>query len=145
MSNNKNIEAIYELSPMQQGMLFHSIYQENSGNYFEQISVTLAGDLNVSIFKSSWKEILQRHSVLRTSFVYKKIDKMLQIVHENLELPFFFEDWSAEQKEDHVNRIKEFLKKDKKLGFNLNKAPLLRIYLIKVDFYKLEILIQMFT
>ena len=36
-----NVEDFYPLSPMQQGMLFHTLYSPNSGVYFEQLTCTL--------------------------------------------------------------------------------------------------------
>jgi len=134
MSNaKKNIEAIYELSPMQQGMLFHTIYNNESDNYFEQLNVTLVADLNIDAFKQSWEQVINRYSVLRTSFVYKKLDKMLQVVHKELELPFKFEDWSDKDEEIQLQEIENYLIQDKKKGFNLSKAPLQRIKLIKLN------------
>ena len=49
----ENIEDIYELSPMQQGMLFHTLYSPNSGEYFEQFNCLIKGDLNIELFKAS--------------------------------------------------------------------------------------------
>ena len=48
MSKKKKIiDAIYALSPMQQGMLFHTLYDAGAGVYVEQTSLTLQGDLVV--------------------------------------------------------------------------------------------------
>ena len=48
--NARNIEDIYPLSPMQQGMLFHSLYEPQSGVYLEQMVCTLAGCIFSSLF-----------------------------------------------------------------------------------------------
>ena len=45
MSAQRNIQAIYPLTPMQHGMLFHSLLEPGSGVYVEQMSCLLAGDL----------------------------------------------------------------------------------------------------
>jgi hypothetical protein len=63
---NKNVEAIYPLSPMQQGMLFHTLYAPNSGMYFEQLVCTLRGTLDVQAFQTAWQRVVERHPVLRT-------------------------------------------------------------------------------
>ena len=67
----KNIEAIYPLSSMQQGILFHSIYAPKSGVYFEQFTLNLKGNVNAAAFESAWQKIVDRHSSLRTLFVWK--------------------------------------------------------------------------
>ena len=137
---NKNIEAIYELSPMQQGMLFHSIYSDEESNYFEQLTSTLAGNLNVDALKQAWENVLERHTILRTSFVYKKLDKMLQVVHKSVELPFNFEDWRNKKKEMQISDLNDFLTHDKEIGFNLSKAPLMRITIIQIETNKYELI-----
>src|ERR1700704_6319397 len=66
----RNLEDIYQLAPMQQGMLFHSIYSPDSGTYFEQSLFTIKGDLNISAFEQAWQRVVERHSILRTSFLW---------------------------------------------------------------------------
>jgi len=137
-SKNKNIEAIYPLSPMQQGMLFHTIYNPQSGAYFEQFSCRLKGAFDRDAFSKAWHEVVRRHPALRTSFVWKKLNKMLQVVHKEVELPIVEEDWSSLPQQAQDERFEQFLAEDKKKGFNLSKAPLMRFHLIKrgeQDFY----------
>lgn len=47
---HKNVEDVYSLSPMQQGMLFHSLYAPDDGVYIEQMSFNINGTLNVAAF-----------------------------------------------------------------------------------------------
>ncbi|MEO0849663.1 MAG: condensation domain-containing protein, partial [Cyanobacteria bacterium J06648_1] len=74
-NKSKNIESIYPLSPMQEGLLFHTLYEGESGVYFEQLSLTLSGDLNVAAFEQAWQQVVERHPVLRTLFVWDKTKK----------------------------------------------------------------------
>lgn len=107
VAQKKNIEAIYPLSPMQQGMLFHYIYNPESATYFEQFQAKFKGDLDVNSFQAAWQTIINRHAVLRTSFVWKKLDKMLQVVHKEVDFPFEILDWrnldSEKQKKNSIN------------------------------------------
>src|SRR5919202_6653184 len=91
--SSKNIEAAYPLSPMQQGMLFHTLYAPESGMYFEQLSCTLDGNLNVLAFQRAWQQVLDRHPVLRTAFVWENIEKPLQVVGRRVRLPWEEHDW----------------------------------------------------
>ena len=65
-----NVEDIYPLSPMQEGMLFHSLYDPQSEVYFEQITFTLHGNLNVAAFQQAWQQVIARHPILRTLFLW---------------------------------------------------------------------------
>jgi len=56
-----NLEDIYELSPLQQGLLFHTIYAPQSGVYFEQFSWTLKGNLNATALRQAWQRVVDRH------------------------------------------------------------------------------------
>jgi surfactin family lipopeptide synthetase C len=85
MNTQDKIEAIYPLSPMQQGMLFHTLYTPESGVYFEQLCFTLNGDdrhpgLDVAAFERAWQSLIDRHPALRTVFAWETRDKPLQVV-----------------------------------------------------------------
>lgn len=97
MQQNKktNIEDIYELSSMQQGMLFHTLYTEGSDAYIEQFCYDLSGEIDIEYFRKAWQETVNRHSVLRTSFQWKGISKPVQLVSRETELPWEFLDWSG--------------------------------------------------
>ena len=132
----KNVEDIYPLSPMQQGMLFHTLYDPTSGVYFEQLSSTLSGEFDVAAFKRAWVEVMARHAVLRTAFLWEGLDKPLQVVRQKVALPWQAHDWRgvANQQE----KLQTFLKEDRQQGFELAKAPLMRCILIRLDEDKYE-------
>src|SRR5438093_12952045 len=94
MSKKKKIiDAIYPLSPMQQGMLFHTLYDAGAGVYVEQTSLTLKGDLVVPAFQHAWQHVLERHTIFRTAFVWEHRDEPLQAVYRHVRLPWLEEDW----------------------------------------------------
>jgi len=130
--NKRNIEAVYPLSPMQQGMLFHSIYSPESGVYFEQLTARLEGDLDVGAFQKAWQQVVQNHSILRTSFVWKRLDKTLQVVHKQVNLPFDYQDWSEFADSTQEQRLNDYIEENRQRGFNLSVAPLLRLALIRL-------------
>src|ERR1700730_19100066 len=92
-SNRKNIKSVYQLSPMQQGMIYHSLYEPAAGMYIEQISCKLQGALDVGAFRTAWQEVIQRHDVLRTYFHWTNNTQPLQIVHRQVTLPWAEQDW----------------------------------------------------
>lgn len=130
--DKRNIEAIYPLSPMQQGMVFHTLYAGDSGVYIEQLTGTLEGRLNVQAFQHAWHRVVERHPILRTSFVWKKLDRILQVVHKYVSLPFQILDWRHLSSEEQQMELDKLIRTNQHDGFNLNEPPLLRITLIRL-------------
>ena len=93
---------IYPLTPMQQGMLFHSVSDPASDLYVEQLSCELTGELDPVAFHTAWTQVLARHAALRTAFAWKDLPEPLQIVAPTLSLPFETEDWSDLSPAEHL-------------------------------------------
>jgi hypothetical protein len=131
--NSKNIEAAYPLSPMQEGMLFHTIYALESRMYFQQLRYTLYGNLNVLAFQKAWQQVIDRHPVCRTAFVWENIEQPLQIVVRRVKLPWEQHDWRGLSPTEEQEQLEALLQADWQRGFKLSKAPLMRLVLIQVD------------
>ena len=129
--NKENIESIYPLSPMQEGMLFHSIDDNESPVYVIALHFSLHGALNVAAFKDAWQRVLNRHPVLRTFFVWKNRMTPLQIVRRRVALPWQEHDWRHLPASDQTKQSESFLQTDQEQGFNLSKAPLMRLTLAR--------------
>src|SRR5262245_24981075 len=128
-----NVGDIYELSPMQQGMLFHTLYDSKSDVYFEQLRCVLRGDLNVSAFKRAWQYVVERHPVLRTAFYWEDLEKPLQVVYRQVDLPWVEQDWRGLPPAMQHERVAAFLPVDREQGFALDQAPLMRCALLQVE------------
>src|SRR5215831_10371192 len=76
----KEVEDIYSLSAMQQGILFHSVYEPESTLYFETLSCRLRGPLDVDAFEGAWQVAIDRHAMLRTAFVGTDLEVPVQVV-----------------------------------------------------------------
>lgn len=122
----------YTLSPMQQGMLFHSIYKPNAGFYIQQIICTLRERVDASVLRRAWQQVVERHEVLRTSFRWEGIPEPLQEVHPAVEFEFELRDWLYLDPETQQQRFNEYLRTDRLRGFDLTKAPLMRIGLFQL-------------
>jgi len=130
--SKENIEAIYELSPMQEGMFFHSQFAPQSGVYFQQLSCTLEGQLHIDAFQRAWQRVVDRHAILRTAFVSKRLDKPLQIVSKHVNLEIETHDWRNLSHDAQAQQLEDFLREDKQRGFDLSRAPLMRLFLIRL-------------
>ena len=129
----EKIESIYPLSPMQQGMLFHSLYAPESGVYFDRITFNLEGNINCAAFKSAWQKVVDRHSVFRTFFVWENRQTPLQIVLKQVDLPWNNLNWQELSPSKQQRQLKELLQRQIKQGFRFNQAPLMNCTLIQLN------------
>ena len=118
---------IYPLSPLQQGMLFHSLYDDQDVAYLNQLQVEIS-NLDVERFKAAWHQVLERHEILRSGFV-EDAGAPLQWVARGIELPWFESDWR--EREDLSAAI-ERLAEEQRAPFDLTVPPLMRLALVKV-------------
>ncbi|SHK87530.1 non-ribosomal peptide synthase domain TIGR01720, partial [Clostridium cavendishii DSM 21758] len=127
-----NIKNIYQLSPMQEGMLYHTLADDESEAYHNSLTLKIKGDLDISILEESFNKLIARHDILRTVFDSKNFNKNMQIVFNDRKTNVIYQDISEENidKESYVNNI---ISKDKKNKFKLDKDILIRLTVIKVD------------
>ncbi|EKI0103538.1 non-ribosomal peptide synthase/polyketide synthase [Pseudomonas aeruginosa] len=123
------VEDLYPLSPMQQGMLFHSLYQQNSGDYINQMRLDVEG-LDPQRFREAWQAALDAHEVLRSGFLWQgALEKPLQLVRKRVEVPFSVHDWR--DRADLAEALDALAAGEAGLGFELAEAPLLRLVLVR--------------
>ncbi len=124
-------KIVHELTPTQQAMLMYSLYAPQSKAYFEQVCFSYRGPMDVAAFKESWRRVIQRHEILRTSFVSNDGERFSQFVHDDPELDFQTLDWSDLSSSEQQRQRNEFLKSDCERRFDLAVAPLLRIAVLR--------------
>ncbi|HEY6188825.1 MAG TPA: condensation domain-containing protein, partial [Pyrinomonadaceae bacterium] len=127
-----NTEDIYRLSPMQEGMLFHTISDPKSRVYFQQESYTIGSGLNVDALRRAWQQVVDRHPILRTGFVWERREKPLQIVYKSVSLPWEQLDWRGFKPSEQAERLNAYLEQDRAQGFNLSRPTQLRLTLIQM-------------
>ncbi|NOK80121.1 MAG: hypothetical protein GFH27_549281n458, partial [Chloroflexi bacterium AL-W] len=126
------ITDVYPLSPMQQGMLFHSLYQPDNDIYLEQIHVHIS-DIDVKKFVQAWQIVMDRHAILRSAFVWRGVSTPVQIVCRDVPIPVVELDWCDKSEEDVLAQLDGWLDEDRRQGFNLQQAPLMRLAFIRTD------------
>ncbi|WP_234697625.1 condensation domain-containing protein, partial [Pseudomonas syringae] len=119
------IEDIYPLSPMQQGMLFHSLFDAGAGNYINQMRVNISG-LHVPRFHNAWQSAVNNHEVLRSCFVSQS-EQSLQVVQRQVTLPFVELDARGKPQ----NWLDDWAQADRQQGFDLAQGPLLRLAVLR--------------
>jgi len=131
--NTDNIEDIYPLAPLQRGLLFHSLYNPDRNAYFTQENWTLRGELNVAYLEDAWRQVIERHSVLRTSFVWEGVDEPLQLVYKHVNVPFTKHDWREISAAAQPQQLASWMEEDRRRPFDFSEAPLMRLILVRLD------------
>lgn len=127
----KDVEDFYPLTPMQEGMLFHSLYAPNSGMYVSSHACLLEG-LDVVAFERAWQKVLDRNQTLRTAFIWKNTVRPIQAVIKQVKVLLHREDWSEAPHSGLNTRVEDYLQNDQVRGFKLNQAPLMRLALMEI-------------
>jgi amino acid adenylation domain-containing protein len=125
-------ESIYRLSFMQQGMLVHSLLDPGSGVDIEQLVLDLRKRLDPPQFRQVWSQTMARHAVLRTGLRWLNLKEPIQEVFGEVSLPWAEEDWTSTAPEKRRARLLRFLDSDRRRGFDLSRAPLWRLTLIRL-------------
>ncbi|MCP4654750.1 MAG: non-ribosomal peptide synthetase, partial [bacterium] len=129
----QNVESVVELSPLQQGMFFHTLYAPGSGVYVVQLSVRLEGRLDPPVFARAWQHVVDRHAALRSSFFWEELEKPVQVVERQVEVPLDHRSWCDLSRDEQQQRLADYVRADRERGFDLSAAPLMRLALFELD------------
>ncbi|MCB0614226.1 MAG: amino acid adenylation domain-containing protein, partial [Phaeodactylibacter sp.] len=137
------IEDIYTLSPMQEGMLFHKLLNPGSPAYFNQLVLHLSATaLDIPHFQYCWRQILKAHPVLRTSFFSEGLPSPLQVVHKEAGLSFVNRDISNFSPGKQEQILTTYLATDRGKGFSLKEKSLLRVALFQTGIAQFRLVIS---
>ncbi|UHA73129.1 amino acid adenylation domain-containing protein [Paenibacillus sp. 481] len=126
------IENVYALTPMQHGMLSHSLKVPNSGAYIEQTIYDLNGSFDVELFKKSVALLSERHDIFRTNFHSAWRGQPLQVVFRNRAVGLYEEDIRGLEKSELAAYLLDFEQADKARGFDdLAQDELIRVSILR--------------
>jgi non-ribosomal peptide synthase protein (TIGR01720 family) len=128
----REVEDLYGLAPLQQGILVHSIGTPGSGPYFQQFCWGIEGNVESELMRRAWERLVQRHAILRTAFVWEGLGRPVQIVYRTARLPWQYQDWRGDSAREQSDRLRQFLDTDRGRGFDLTRPPLLRVALLRL-------------
>lgn len=124
------LEDLYPASPMQQGLLFHALYEPEDRSYVNQLTVSIEG-LDEGRFTQAWREVVRRHPILRTAFVSPaSAATPLQAVYKQIELDVEILDW--QNRPVAAEALAALAADDHQLGFDPAQAPLQRLRLVRL-------------
>jgi amino acid adenylation domain-containing protein/non-ribosomal peptide synthase protein (TIGR01720 family) len=128
-----DIVDVYPLSPLQQGLLFHSLWEPGSGVYVEQVTCRLEGALELELFRRAWQAALDAHESLRCSVAWEGVPEPLLVVGRVGVLGLHQEDWRTLPAAEIRQRLDAHLAADRRRGFDLRRGPLSRLAVLRTS------------
>jgi surfactin family lipopeptide synthetase C len=126
------IEAIYEFSPMQLGMLFQSLLSPTSGVFIEQQVLPIGRGFDRRGFERALHCLVEGTPVLRTSFHWRDLDRPVQVVHRDVTIPIESLDWSHEPPRVQARMLDEHLVAMRCRGVDFECPPLMQVTFVRV-------------
>ncbi|MDG2385434.1 MAG: amino acid adenylation domain-containing protein, partial [Pirellulaceae bacterium] len=122
----------HPLTPLQEAMLFHGL-KDGDHSYLQIMVCDFEEPIDSVAFFDSWKELVERHDVLRTSFAHDSSGMPVQVVHGQISIPWEEQDWRHWSGEKQQSRFSAFLRDERKRGFDLATPPPLRLSLLRFE------------
>ncbi|WP_274651223.1 non-ribosomal peptide synthetase [Paenibacillus humicola] len=117
----------YPMTKLQEGMLFHSSYRQDSMTYLNVSSYHLKAPFDLQAWERAINVLMHDHPVLRTSFDLTGYSRPMQLVHEQVEAPFEVSDLRHLSLSQQEQWLSDWMGKKETTSFDWAKAPLFRI------------------
>ncbi len=128
----RQIETIYPATPVQRGLVYHSLLAPGEGVYVSHLMNQLRGPLDAVAFRQAWQDTIARHEIYRAMLCDVGGAEPVLAILRSVELPWNEQDWSGLDEEEQTSRYRELLAADRRRGFEFDTAPLMRIHLIRL-------------
>ena len=132
-ADGRSVEDLYPLTPMQAGMLFHSLVDPASDAYFNQVQLRLTGVTDPRALATAWQRTADANPILRTHLVWADTPEPLQVVRRRATLRIAHHDWTGRSEAWREAELSRLLADDRAEGIDLGSAPLTRLALIRLS------------
>jgi amino acid adenylation domain-containing protein/FkbH-like protein len=120
-----NIQDIYPLAPLQEGILFHHLLSEGGGDpYVVPTLLSVSDRARVNELVAALQRVMGRHDVLRTSILWEQLPRAVQVVHRRVQLAV--EEVTLDGQLDVSEQLKAWLEPGRQ-RLHLQRAPLMRL------------------
>lgn len=120
-----NIQDIYPLAPLQEGILFHHLLNERAGDtYVLPILLSLDSRDRLDCFIRALQKVIDRHDVLRTAVLWEHLPHPVQVVHRAANLPV--KDIALDPARDAIEQLEERMSPER-LRLDVRRAPLMHL------------------
>ncbi|MCX4692919.1 non-ribosomal peptide synthase/polyketide synthase [Streptomyces sp. NBC_01408] len=130
-ARSQSIEDILPVTPLQEGMIFHHVYDEDAPDvYVAQIVFHLDGELDREALRTAAGELLRRHSSLRSALRQRRTGEWVRIIRREVRLPWRESDLAQLPADELDEAVAAEATADRTRRFRLGDAPLIRFTLL---------------
>lgn len=126
---DEELENIYQLTPLQEGMLYDKLRDADSLNYELQTVIGLRKKIDLPMMKNAIERLAAVHSVLKTHIFYDGITIPKQVIPVIREIGFEYIDLSGSLNKN--NSFEDVCNAQRNKGFDLEKDSLIRFVVCK--------------
>ncbi|OWA08457.1 non-ribosomal peptide synthetase [Streptomyces sp. CS227] len=131
--DGRNVADLCPLTPLQAGMLFHTLDGPGTEAYLEQFTCVLDGVRDTGALARAWQRVVERSDALRSSVVWEAVGRPVRVVHREVVLPLDVADWTGRTEDERANALAGVLAEERRRGLDLTAAPLSRVLLARLD------------
>ena len=128
----RRVEDLYALSPMQQGLLMHTLLEPGTGIYLMQDQYRIDSAIDGRLFRLAWQRVSARHEPLRTAFIAEG-ERPLAVVQRSVDVLLDELDLRGQSPDQQRAGIADVLSAELRAGFVMERAPLWRLRLFRLD------------
>ncbi len=132
LGTGRDVEDVYRLTPLQAGMVFHSLLDPAAAAYVGQTQLRITGISDPRAWGTAWQRVVDRAPLLRTAIAWEGIDEPVQVVHRRVELPITHHDW-RDLPESHQRHELARICVAERAEIDLGVPPLLRLVIARLS------------
>ncbi len=132
VGDGRDVEDLYPLTPLQAGMVFHSLLDTGAAAYVGQIRLWISGISDPHALGAAWQRTLDRTPLLRSAIVWAGVDAPVQVVHRQATLPIAHRDWRELPERDRDQELAQITAQER-AAVDLTVAPLLRLVIARLS------------
>ena len=126
-----DVQDIYPPTPLQEGLLLHTLMTPGSGMYLMQDRYRYGERVDPRAVANAWQAVARRHEALRAGFAWHSGERPVQVILREIEVPVLVHDWRALSQAEGLASLERLLAEERDSGFDMARAPLWRIHLAR--------------
>jgi amino acid adenylation domain-containing protein len=127
----RDVDDIYPLTPLQEGMLFHSLYSPAGGDYLRHMWLRVQREVDLGLLEQSFSIVVNRHPALRSSVEWRGLERPLQLVHSHVTIPVEHRVWQERDATAAARWRDTMLAEERHRGLDMASPPLMRLTFLR--------------